>query len=61
MNKNLRGFMQIAPEYVRPISYGGSKLRRLLGETERMSYEDALQATFLAAWTNLPRLARSAR
>jgi hypothetical protein len=45
MNKNLRGFMQIAPEYVRPISDDGSKLRRLLGETERMSYEDALQAT----------------
>jgi hypothetical protein len=39
MNKNLRGFMQIAPEYVK------SKLRRLLGETERMSYEEVLQAT----------------
>jgi nucleoside-diphosphate-sugar epimerase len=44
-NKNLRGFMQIAPEYVKPISYDGSKLRRLLGETERASYEDALRAT----------------
>jgi nucleoside-diphosphate-sugar epimerase len=44
-NKELRGFMQIAPEYVKPISYDGTKLHRLIGETERASYEDALRAT----------------
>ena len=44
-NKDLRGFMQVVPEYVKPISFEGDKLDRLLGHTARTSYEDALRAT----------------
>ena len=43
--KDLRGFMQVVPEYVKPISFDGSKLGRLLGPTARTPYEDALRAT----------------
>lgn len=43
--KDLRGFMQIVPEYVKPISFDGSKLERLLGPMARTTYEDALRAT----------------
>lgn len=44
-NKELRSFMPLVPEYVRPISYDGSKLDRLLGKTERTPYKEALRAT----------------
>lgn len=43
--KDLRGFMQVVPEYVKPISFEGNKLNQLLGYTARTSYEDALGAT----------------
>lgn len=43
--KDLRGFMQIVPEYVKPISFDGSKLERLIGPMARTTYEDALRAT----------------
>jgi nucleoside-diphosphate-sugar epimerase len=43
--KDLRGFMQVVPEYVKPISFDGAKLNRLLGHTARTPYEDALRAT----------------
>jgi nucleoside-diphosphate-sugar epimerase len=43
--KDLRGFMQVVPEYVKPIAFDGSKLTRLLGHTARTPYEDALRAT----------------
>jgi nucleoside-diphosphate-sugar epimerase len=42
---DLRGLMQIVPEYVKPISFDGGKLERLLGRMERTPYEDALRAT----------------
>jgi nucleoside-diphosphate-sugar epimerase len=44
-NKDLRGFMQLVPEYAKPIAYDGSKLKGLLGATVRTPYEDALHAT----------------
>ena len=44
-NKNLRGFMQVVPEYVKPISFDGAKLDRLLGRIARTPYEDALRDT----------------
>lgn len=44
-NKDLRGFMQVVPEYVKPISFDGAKLARLLGPTARTPYEDALRLT----------------
>jgi len=43
--KDLRGFMQVVPEYVKPISFDGTKLDRLLGHMARTTYEDALRAT----------------
>ena len=44
-NAELRGFLQIAPDYLKPIRYDGSKLRRLLGELPLRPYEDSLAAT----------------
>lgn len=43
--KDLRGFMQVVPEYVKPISFDGAKLERLIGHMARTTYEDALRAT----------------
>jgi nucleoside-diphosphate-sugar epimerase len=42
---DLRGFMQMMPEYVKPLSLDGSKLERLLGPAARTPYEDALRET----------------
>ena len=44
-NRDLRGFMQLVPTYVRPIRYDGAKLDGLIGPTARTSYEDALAIT----------------
>jgi len=44
-NRDLRGFMQVVPTYVRPIRYDGAKLEGLLGPTRRTSYEDGLAET----------------
>lgn len=44
-NKDLRGFIQVAPEYVKPLSFDDAKLERLLGRLPRTPYEDALRAT----------------
>lgn len=43
--KDLRGFMQVVPEYVKPVSFEGAKLDRLLGHMTRTTYEDALRVT----------------
>lgn len=48
---DLRGFMQMVPEYVKPLSFDGSKLERLLGPAARTPYEDALRATIAAIRT----------
>jgi hypothetical protein len=42
---DLRGFMQMVPEYAKPLSFDGAKLERLLGPTARTPYEEALHAT----------------
>jgi nucleoside-diphosphate-sugar epimerase len=41
----LTRFLQVVPEYVKPISFDGAKLDRLLGRMARRPYEDALRAT----------------
>jgi len=46
--KDLRGFMQMVPDYVKPLSFDGSKLERLLGPAARTPYEEALRATIAA-------------
>lgn len=44
-NKDLRSFMQVALDYVKPISFDGAKLASLLGAVPRASYEDAFRQT----------------
>ncbi len=44
-DRDLRGFMQVVPAYVKPIRYDGAKLEGLLGPTRRTSYEDGLAET----------------
>lgn len=42
---DLRGFLQLVPDYARPIRYDGSRLRQLVGDLPRTPYEIALRAT----------------
>lgn len=42
-SKELRVFMQVVPEYVRPIAYDAGRLEHLLGKPEMTSYEKALR------------------
>jgi nucleoside-diphosphate-sugar epimerase len=44
-DKDLRGFLQVVPEYVKPISFDGSRIDRLVGQRARTPYEEALRAT----------------
>ncbi len=44
-NKELRSFMQMVPEYLKPISYDASKLEALIGKPHITSYEDGFRAT----------------
>ena len=41
----LRGFMQMVPDYVKPITYDGSRLRGLIGETAVTPYEEGIRET----------------
>lgn len=50
--RDLRGLMQIVPEYVKPISFDGTRLERLMGRMERTPYEDALGATIACIRTD---------
>jgi nucleoside-diphosphate-sugar epimerase len=52
--KDLRGFMQMVPEYVKPLSFDGAKLERLLGPTPRTSYEEALRETVASIRVEAP-------
>jgi len=47
-NKDLRGLMQIVPDYIRPIAFDGAKLDGLLGKTPRTAYPEALRHTIAA-------------
>jgi nucleoside-diphosphate-sugar epimerase len=47
-NKDLRGFLQVAPNYMKPVRYDGSKLQRLLGLLKMTSYEAGIGQTL--AW-----------
>lgn len=44
-NKDLRGFMQIVPNYMRPVSYNAKKLEGLLGPQQMTSYETGVAQT----------------
>jgi nucleoside-diphosphate-sugar epimerase len=49
-NKPLRDFMQMVPDYIRPIAYDGSKLKNLLGTLPMTPYEEAIRQTL--GWLN---------
>lgn len=44
-NKDLRGFLQMAPEYMKPVSYDARKLEKLLGPQTMTPYEVAIGQT----------------
>jgi hypothetical protein len=44
-SKDLRGFMQVIPEYVKPIAYDASRLECLIGKPEMTSYEIGIART----------------
>jgi len=44
-DRRLAGFLQIAPEYVKPVSYDASRLERLLGPRPRTAYDQAIAKT----------------
>ena len=43
--KDLRGFLQIAPNYMQPVRYDARKLAGLLGPPTLTSYEDGIGRT----------------
>lgn len=47
-NRELRGFMQMVPEYVKPIRYDGEKIEKLLGRVQHTDYKTALSQTVRA-------------
>ena len=47
-NKDLRGLLQVAPDYMKPVNYDTRKLLRLLGLQRRTSYDAGIGHTL--AW-----------
>ena len=47
-NKDLRGLLQVAPDYMKPVNYDTRKLLRLLGPQRMTSYADGIGNTL--AW-----------
>ena len=47
-NKDLRGLLQVAPDYMKPVNYDTRKLLRLLGPQRMTSYADGIGQTL--AW-----------
>ncbi len=47
-NRDLRGFMQMVPHYLKPISYDASKLEGSIGKITTKSYESGIAETL--AW-----------
>jgi nucleoside-diphosphate-sugar epimerase len=41
-NKDLRGLLQVAPDYMKPVNYDPRKLLRLLGPQRMTSYADGI-------------------
>ena len=44
-NKDLRGLLQVAPDYMKPVSYDATKLTGLLGPQQMTPYETGIGAT----------------
>jgi len=47
-NKDLRGLLQVAPDYMKPVRYDARKLESLLGPQQMSSYDDGFGRTL--AW-----------
>jgi nucleoside-diphosphate-sugar epimerase len=47
-NKDLRGLLQVAPDYMKPVNYDSRKLQSLLGPQQMTSYNDGIGRTL--AW-----------
>jgi nucleoside-diphosphate-sugar epimerase len=47
-NKDLRGLLQVAPDYMKPVRYDARKLQSLLGPQQMTSYSDGIGNTL--AW-----------
>jgi nucleoside-diphosphate-sugar epimerase len=47
-NRELRGFLQVAPDYMKPVRYDAHKLQGLLGSSQTTSYEIGIGQTL--AW-----------
>jgi nucleoside-diphosphate-sugar epimerase len=45
LNSTLRGLMQVAPEYVKPITYEASKLEGLIGRPAMTPYDEGITKT----------------
>jgi nucleoside-diphosphate-sugar epimerase len=44
-NKDLRGFMQMVPEYLKPVTYDATRLEGLIGKPTLTSYDAGIAAT----------------
>jgi hypothetical protein len=44
-NKELRGFLQVAPDYMNPVTYDTRKLQGLLGPQQMISYDVSIGQT----------------
>jgi nucleoside-diphosphate-sugar epimerase len=44
-NKDLRGFLQVAPNYMKPVHYDARKLEGLLGQPQMTSYDTGIGQT----------------
>ena len=47
-NKDLRGFLQVAPDYMKPVGYDARKLQALIGPPQMISYDAGISQTL--AW-----------
>jgi nucleoside-diphosphate-sugar epimerase len=47
-NKDMRGLLQVAPDYMKPVCYDARKLQSLLGAQQMTSYDDGIGCTL--AW-----------
>ena len=45
LNRELRGFMQVVPDYVKPIAYDAAKLAGLIGSPQLTSYDIGIART----------------
>ena len=45
VNRDLRGFLQVAPDYMKPVRYDARKLQRLLGPPQMTTYDVGIGET----------------